>query len=261
MSEWKELNLESKNRWEENAYFWDDYMGDDSNRFHRELIRPYTEQLLQVNAGMTVLDIACGNGNFSRRLLELGADVTAFDYSSNMIERATLRTKEKDNITYQVLDATDYDAMIGLGRQRFDRAVANMALMDIADVTPLVRALTELLKPNGLFVFSITHPCFQTPGMRKIQETEEINGNIITRNSIQLFDYLHSETYETFGIRNQPVTHMMFHRTLSYYLNLFFSHGFVLDGISEPSFKKEEESNRFDWYDIPPVAILRFRRL
>jgi len=46
-------------------------MGDESNQFHRELIRPYTEKLLDIKEGQTILDIACGNGNFSRRLAEL----------------------------------------------------------------------------------------------------------------------------------------------------------------------------------------------
>ncbi|MFB9273509.1 class I SAM-dependent methyltransferase [Cohnella cellulosilytica] len=82
MVQWNDLNQESKNRWETIAEFWDDYMGDESNRFHRELIKPYTEKLLQIEPSHEVLDIACGNGNFSRRLAELGAIVTAFDYSS-----------------------------------------------------------------------------------------------------------------------------------------------------------------------------------
>ncbi|MCJ8010785.1 class I SAM-dependent methyltransferase [Paenibacillus sp. KQZ6P-2] len=261
MSEWKELIEESKQRWEENAYIWDDYMGNESNRFHRELIRPFTEELLHIEKGIKVLDIACGNGNFSRRLIELGADVTAFDFSSKLIEKAKLRTKDMNNITYHVIDATDYESIISLGKQNFDRAVANMALMDIADVTPLVRALSEVLKPGGIFVFSITHPCFQTPGMRKVQETEDVNGRVITRNSIQTFDYLNSGSYEALAIRDQPISHFMFHRTFSYYFHLFFSSGFVLDGFSEPSFKKEEENSRFDWYDIPPVAIFRFKKI
>jgi 2-polyprenyl-3-methyl-5-hydroxy-6-metoxy-1,4-benzoquinol methylase len=262
LSEWKELNVDSQNRWNENAEYWDDYMGEESNRFHRELIRPYTEELLEIEEGHMVLDIACGNGNFTRRLVELGANVIAFDYSSKMIERAKMRTKNMDNISYHVIDATKYESILNLGnKQKFDRAVANMALMDIADVTPLVKSLSEILKENGTMVFSITHPCFQTPKMRKVQETEDVNGNIETRNSIQTFDYLTSESYKAIGIRGQPVSHLMFHRPLSYYLNLFFSSGFVLDGISEPSFQKEEEGNKFDWYEIPPVAIFRFRKV
>src|SRR5690606_24290267 len=138
--EWKDLIRESQERWEQNAEHWDDYMGEESNRFHRELIRPYTEKLLNVRTDQTILDIACGNGNFSKRLAELGANVVAFDYSANMIERAKIRTKEYMNqINFKVIDATNYEQLAELGSEKFDSAVANMALMDIADIGPLVK--------------------------------------------------------------------------------------------------------------------------
>lgn len=236
-------------------------MGAESNLFHRELIRPYTEKLLEIKEGQTVLDIACGNGNFSRRLAECGANVVGFDYSSKMIDRAKLRSKEYSNqIDYHVIDATNYESLIQLGNHKFDSAVANMALMDIADIRPLIQALFELLQVKGTVVFSITHPCFQTPGMRKVHETEDANGKIITRDSIQTFGYLTPESYEAIGIKGQPIAHYMFHRSMSYYLNLFFLSGFILDGMEEPSFKKEIETGEFDWYEIPPVVILRFRK-
>ena len=263
MSEWKELIQESKSRWERNAEHWDDYMGDESNRFHRELIRPYTEKLLNVKEGQKILDIACGNGNFSRRLAELGANVIAFDYSSKMVERAKLRTKDyTSRIDYRVIDATNPDKLLELGNNKYDSAVANMALMDIANITPLIKSLHKLLKLNGNFVFSITHPCFQTPGVRKINETEEdIEGNLVSKNSIQLSKYLTPESYKTIGIKGQTIPHFMFHRTLSYYFNLCFESGFVLDDIEEPGFKIDKENNKFDWNEIPPVMILRFKKI
>lgn len=223
MKEWKALIQESKLKWEQNAEFWDDYMGEESNRFHREIIRPHTEALLSIKEGQTILDVACGNGNFSRRLAELGANVVAFDYSSMMIERAKLRSKDYlTQIEYKVIDATNYRSLLELGNDTYDSAVANMALMDIADITPLIKSLYKLLKPNGTFVFSITHPCFQAPGVRKINETEDIDGNLISKNSIQISKYLSPECYKAIGIKGQPTPHLMFHRSLSYYLNLFF---------------------------------------
>ncbi|MEH7225387.1 class I SAM-dependent methyltransferase [Bacillus sp. JJ1566] len=260
MSEWKELIQDSQERWEQNADHWDDYMGEESNRFHRELIRPYTEKLLNVKEDQTILDIACGNGNFSKRLAEIGANVVAFDYSAKMIERAKIRTKEYINqIDFKVIDATSYEQLSELGFEKMDSAVANMALMDIADISPLVESLNKMLKPNGTFVFSITHPCFQPPGLRKITETEDRNGYVVTTNSIQITKYLTPEPYKAIGIKGQSIPHLMFHRPLSYYLNLFFKFNFMLDGMEEPSFQKE--TNKFEWNEIPPVLILRFRKV
>lgn len=39
---------ESKKIWEENAQFWDNAMGDESNEFHREVVRPKVTELLSL---------------------------------------------------------------------------------------------------------------------------------------------------------------------------------------------------------------------
>ncbi|MBB5168823.1 2-polyprenyl-3-methyl-5-hydroxy-6-metoxy-1,4-benzoquinol methylase [Rummeliibacillus stabekisii] len=63
----------------------------------------------------TILDIGCGNGNFSRRLAELGAHVVAFDYSEQMVESAKNRSENYLNqIDYRVVDATNYDELFRL---------------------------------------------------------------------------------------------------------------------------------------------------
>lgn len=262
MSEWKSLTGDSQARWDEVAPFWDDYMGAASNRFHREIVRPKTEELLDVKEGHAVLDLACGNGNFSRRLADLGAKVVAFDYSPVMIQRALARSSDyAGRIDYRVADATSAESLLELGTLQYDRAVANMALHDIADISAIPKTLHAMLKPGGVFVFSIPHPCFQPPGMRKIYETEEINGVVMTRNSIQISKYLTPEPCESIGIRGQPVPHYLFHRPLSVYMNLFMRSGFVLDGFEEPSFEPDDKAGeKFDWYEIPPAAIFRFRK-
>ncbi|OAA91619.1 class I SAM-dependent methyltransferase [Clostridium ljungdahlii] len=89
----EETVLESKNAWDENADFWDERMGDNSNYFHCCIVRPGVEELLEVNKNDYVLDVACGTGNFSQRMAEKGAKVVAFDFSSKLIEHAKRRRK------------------------------------------------------------------------------------------------------------------------------------------------------------------------
>ena len=72
---------ESRKIWEKNAQFWDNAMGDDSNEFHREVVRPKVTELLSPNSADYILDIACGNGNYSAYLAQKGASIVAFDYS------------------------------------------------------------------------------------------------------------------------------------------------------------------------------------
>lgn len=114
-------HAETRDAWEANAAHWDERMGE-GNDFVNDLIWPATERLLAPQPGETVLDAACGNGLYARRLAALGADVVAFDFSAGLIERARARTQDRDyagRIAYHVLDATDEEALLSLGRQRF----------------------------------------------------------------------------------------------------------------------------------------------
>jgi 2-polyprenyl-3-methyl-5-hydroxy-6-metoxy-1,4-benzoquinol methylase len=129
--------------WEKKAAFWDKMMGE-GNAFQRVLIGPATERLLKVLPGKTVLDVACGNGVFSRRLAELGARVVAIYFSEKFVELAMARTEEAgygDAVEYLVADATDEEQMLALREERFDAAVCNMALMDMPAIDPLMRVL------------------------------------------------------------------------------------------------------------------------
>ena len=127
---------ESKKIWEENAQFWDNAMGDESNEFHREVVRPKVTELLSPNPADYILDIACGNGNYSSYLAQRGASVVAFDYSKKMIELAKRRQSQyAKQIEFCVADATDRKSILELKRNRaFTKAVSNMAIMDITDI-------------------------------------------------------------------------------------------------------------------------------
>ena len=110
---------ESKKIWEKNAQFWDDAMGDESNEFHREVVRPKVTELLSPDPSDYILDIACGNGNYSSYLAQRGASVVAFDYSKKMIELAKRRRSQyAKQIEFCVADATNRESLLGLKRNR-----------------------------------------------------------------------------------------------------------------------------------------------
>ncbi len=102
--EFQELNEEVREIWDKNADYWNERMGE-GNDFHRMLIGPTQERLLNLRPGETVLDIGCGNGQFARRMAQLGARVVALDVSPRMIENARANTCEnQERIDYRVID-------------------------------------------------------------------------------------------------------------------------------------------------------------
>lgn len=260
----QDSNQFSKEAWDANAEHWDSRMGDDGNDFFNILCWPVLGSLLDVQPDSHILDIACGNGLTSRRLAALGYRVTAFDFSANLIEKAKMRsTQYAARIHYHVLDATDESQLLSLGQQQFDSALSNMALFDMPEIEPLFRALRKLLKPNGVFVFSLMHPAFNNPSAALMAE-EWDDGELHTRYAVKTSRYMTPFESKGLALRNQPKPQLYFHRPIRYYMNVAFQNGFILDGFEERAFEPEHpQFAALGWggkfSEIPPVLILRLR--
>lgn len=258
-------NEETREAWNRNASFWDARMGE-GNDFAEILILPAVERLLAIKPGERVLDVACGNGLTSRRLAAWGAQVVGVDFAEEMIAHAIARTREHcDRIEYHVLDATDEAALLTLGERQFDAALCNMALFDMADIVPLTRALTRLLRPGGRYVFSVLHPCFNNPHVVQLAEQEDREGQIVSTYSVKVSGYMSSTVNRALAMRDQPAAQLVFHRPLSELLDVCFSAGFVVDGLEERAFPPTVEAGKYplSWSgrfsEIPPVLVVRAR--
>lgn len=258
-------NAETRRAWDANAACWDAKMGDQGNDFANVLCWPVLRTLLDPGPGRHILDIGCGNGLFSRRLAELGVQVTAFDFSAELIQLAQARTVENLRISYYVLDATDSLAMEQtLSGAAFDSALCNMALFDMADIEPLFRTLPKLLKPGGTFVFSITHPAFNNQSAVHVAEEMDDEGEIRTVYSVKVSRYMNEYHARGLALRNQPEPQLYFERPLQYYLQAAFRNGFVMDAFEERAFPPETpQKNPLSWggnfAEIPPVLVARMR--
>lgn len=262
-SEVAKANDETRAAWNANAAFWDGKMGE-GNEFVNLLEWPVTVRLLAVQPGQLVLDAACGNGLTSRRLAALGARVLAFDFSEELIELARQKPNPDQRIQYRVVDATDERALLELGCASFDAALCNMALFDMAEVGPLFRALGELLKPGGVFVFSLTHPAFNNSSCVHVAEEIDEGGKIETAYSVKISRYLTPFQARGTALRGQPRAQWYFERPLQYYLKLGFECGFVLDGFEECAFPPgRPPEDPLSWggqfSEIPPVLVARLR--
>jgi len=258
------LTRETQQIWDSKAAYWDERMGE-GNPFQRVLVGPASERLLQVQPGEVVLDVACGNGVFSRRLAQLGAHVVATDFSAIFLERAQARaTEHADRITYVLADATDEIQLLALGERRFDAAVCNMALQDMTMIEPLLRSLTRLLKPGGRFVFSVPHPAFNFPaGSRLALEEEDRAGALVEVYYVKVSNYLRTPPVKGAGMPGEPAPHFFFYRPISVLFGAWVASGFVLDALEEPAFGPEDQARRPLVWDtfkyIPPLLVARLR--
>lgn len=121
-----------------------------------------------------VLDVGCGEGYVSRKLIEMGAmKIVAIDISSGMIQAANTHPLKEANEYYIVGDVTQLKkrlletsnqtnlmqgAQFELGFFDLSVAVFVFNYMTITDMEKTFRDVFSLLKPGGHFVFSVPHP-------------------------------------------------------------------------------------------------------
>jgi ubiquinone/menaquinone biosynthesis C-methylase UbiE len=112
--------------------------------------------------GVSLLDVGCGNGYFSREMASRGARVTGIDISPRMIHHAKRQEMARPlGIEYRALDAATLASHFD--RESFDMATSCVALQDMPDIPRVLEAVRMVLRPNRRFVASITHPCTDTP--------------------------------------------------------------------------------------------------
>lgn len=254
--------------WDSLAEWWDDTIGD-GNATQDLLIEPTQERLLALAPGEEVLDIACGAGRFTRRMARAGARIVAVDHSERFLARARERTPPDlaGRIDYRVLDAGDRAALLALGERRFDAAVCTMGLIDMAVITPLLSALPRLLAAHGRFVFSVTHPAFNSGDARFVAESVRRGRGFATEISVQVTDYLTARMHRAIGIPGQPVDQHYFHRPIGALLNACFDHGLVLDRLEEPALPPGDgppHLRTVGWrhvHRVPQVLVARLRQI
>jgi 2-polyprenyl-3-methyl-5-hydroxy-6-metoxy-1,4-benzoquinol methylase len=184
--------------------------------------------------GKSICDLACGEGYVSRLLAQKGANVTGVDLSSNLLAHAR-RQSEGMGISYLLDDA---QALTRLDTSTFDIVISNLAFMDIPEVEPTCLAVQRILKGGGTFLFSVLHPCFETPFRlpETITELDE-HGNFV---ACRVMHYIEEGRWFSGGTGMRG-THGAYHRKLSTYLNTLIESGFELKRLAEPTLPLDDE--------------------
>lgn len=104
----------------------------------------------QINEGMRVLELGCGDGSMWRNHLDVMKMCQEFlmtDLSEGMLETAHENVGDISNVTYQVVDIQD----IPFEENSFDVVIANMMLYHVSDLRKGLSEVARVLKPNGKF--------------------------------------------------------------------------------------------------------------
>ncbi|MBB3128568.1 ubiquinone/menaquinone biosynthesis C-methylase UbiE [Paenibacillus rhizosphaerae] len=166
-------------------------------------------------ADLKICDIGCGQGELAYRLSLLGAKVTGVDLSDKLLEYARNRTNQVSWVHDDAMSLKKLDD------EAFDYVVSSVMLMDVPDHKRVYEAAYRILKPNGVMIWVIMHPCFQSPFSQPLGDG--------SRKIIQ-YD---SQFWKSEGVGTIRSTLGAYHRPLSQYLNDFLTAGFSLIRVDE----------------------------
>ena len=259
---------EARESWERHADFFDELWGDEGDDYHQKLFAPAAERLLGLQRGHRVVEFACGNGAFARRLAAEGIEVSASDVSAPLIEAAERRTGAAgiEGIEFSVVDACDEMEVrrIGALKPPFDAAACIMGVMSMPALRPMFGGAHRIVKPRGAFAVVTLHPAFATSAVSLSKGAEDADeDDPRAQDGVRVTRYL--SRYMMHGITSvkQPERQLYFHRPLSELLADAFAAGWTLDGAEELPAAGAVTDSPLIWGKLPeiPMALaLRFRK-
>lgn len=211
--------------WNAKAEDWHAQVGRDGDLNRRLNSDPVLWAFLGDVSGLTVLDAGCGTGYLSRKLAERGAQVIAIDCAERMIEVARRESPDAHAIDYRVGSIADLDGIADAG---VDRVVSNYVLMDLPDLDHAAGAFHRVLKPGGVAVAIVSHPCFPLGDM----DETETQGAFAVR---WTEPYFAPRRVEEAPWNHFTTPFVWYHRPLRHYWRAFKQAGFAIDDFDEPS--------------------------
>lgn len=181
---------------------------------------PALRALLPDVSGLSIVDLGCGIGWFSRWARAHGArDVRGLDLSEKMLARARAAGADAA-ISYERADLDE----LSLPKARFDLAYSSLALHYVGDAARLFRTVHQALVPGGTFVFSTEHPIYMAP------THPGWSIDAAGRKTWPVDRYLVEGPRSTDWFAKGVVKH---HRTIGTTLNLLIKAGFVIGQVEE----------------------------
>jgi SAM-dependent methyltransferase len=233
--------------WESHAGWWQAGFTEGADPEYEEQILPMAAAHLA--GARRVLDVGCGEGQFSRLAVAGGADIAVgVDPTWAQVEVASRRG---GGARYLRAGAGGLPFAPG----SFDAAVACLVFEHIRDVDDAIAEVARVLAPGGRFLFFLNHPLLQTPNSGWIddqildppEQYWRIGPYLIEDESLQEVE--------------KDVFIPFIHRPLSRYLNALAGNGLTLTRMEEPAPPPGFLARADEYEEAATIPRLLFLRL
>lgn len=211
--------------WSDAAEWYSEYLESPGKSYQKDLILPNLLRILSIKPGMRILDLACGQGFFSRAFLKAGAEVTGADLSKELIAEAKKLSPE--DIRFHIASA---DKLAFAKKGEFDAAVVVLAVENIEPYARMCAEAARVLARGGRLVIVMMHPAFRIP--KRSSWGWDGESQVQYRRIDAYLSQASSELSVHPGKKGGATT-VSFHRSLQDVLKPLFKAGFMLSKLEE----------------------------
>jgi SAM-dependent methyltransferase len=211
--------------WEQGAAWWQRRFTDGADAEYDEQILPLVERY--AGRGRRILDIGCGEGQVSRRLTALGAEVVGIDPTDSQIRMAHRRGGAAGYLRAGAEHIPCADAA-------FDTVVLCLAIEHIDPFEGAIEEVARVLAPEGRFLLLLVHPLLQAPGSGWVEVIDS------DEHFWRVSSYLDDDV--SVDMAGPGVRLPFAHRPISRYVHEMGRCGLLVDDMVEP---------------VPPPSVLQ----
>lgn len=235
-----------KTSWDGVADWYDDLLEQNPDSFQKNVIMPNLIRIVDPKKGMTILDLACGQGYFSRAFFQNGAKVIGYDISKELITLALEQEKKRkdgeDRIQFHVTPA---DSLPFMQNETMDVVTIILALQNIENIQGVFAECSRVLKPGGRLVIVINHPAFRIPQRSDWGWDEKLGKQFRRLDAYMSDDQIKIDMTPGEKIVTKKKFTVSFHRSLQSYFKILSKSGFSVIRLEEwISHKKSQNGPR-----------------
>ena len=240
-------NNKTNTSWQKVAPWYQKIVGDSGHFYHREVILPNVLRLLNLKPGEKLIDLGCGQGVLARTISS-DIEYAGFDVSPEMIKTAISLDKNLKH-RYTTIDVTHT-----ILNQRADKIAIILALQNMKKPFVVIRNCREMLNLHGKLVIVLNHPAFRIPKHGDWTVKNDRQYRIVDNYMTPLEIPIESSPFDK---KNNELSYS-YHYPLSFYSEVLFDNGFVIEKIEEWVSPKKSTGSKAEIEDKARAEIPLF---